>query len=171
MRIPIYEEIKLEHHDIESISTVLKEKDFGQVPFFISTSEIDKNFISEALDNISEVLITLNINLKLPYPIYIISLTKINHPELTILDSVNDLPTHFFNKARRLKTKEKALLSKISLIASKISNENVPQILDDLKDILKPQRRLYEVSKELYFYETILDGLSGKLDKQNHKKE
>jgi hypothetical protein len=169
MRIPIYEEICLDHHDVESILALFKLKKFGQVPYCITTISIDQDFISEALDNISKVLITLNINPQLPYPVYIINSSKRFHPHLKIIESVNLLPKHFFNKIRRLKTKEAALLSKTSLIASKITNENITEKLATLSKILKPQRKLYELSKEIHFYEKILDGLAGKLTTDRNK--
>ena len=74
------------------------------------------------------------------------------------------LPKHFFNKVRRLKTKEAALLTKTTLIASKIANHNIIEKVETLAKIVKPQRSLYEYSKEIHFYEEILAGLAGKFD-------
>lgn len=171
MRIPIYEEISLEEHDLQSILAIFKEKKFGQVPYYISTSNINLDFISEALNNISEALIILNVSALFPYPIYIISQKECLHPNLNILQSVNMLPKHFFNKIRRLKTKETSLLTKTTLIASKITNQNITEKIDTLTKIVKPQRSLYEYSKEIHFYETILAGLSGKLDNLEKSEE
>jgi hypothetical protein len=167
MRVPIYEEINLTKHDTESILAMLRGKKFGQVPYYITTSDIDQDFLSVALDNISEALITLNVNTRLPYPVYIISGIKRYHPQLTLLESVNHLPNHFYNKVRRLKTKETALLKKTTLLASKIQNENISHKLSELSEIIQPQRKLFELSKELDFYEEILSGLAGKFDDKN----
>lgn len=161
MRIPIYEEITLDNHEKEIMMDILKTKEFGQVPYYISIITIKDELIEEAIKNISEALITLNIEPNFPYPVYVVCPKEIHHPTLNILDSVNSLPRHFFNKARRLKTKESALLSKTSLIASKIKNENISEKMSDLDKIVHPQRKLYEVTKEIYFYETILKGMEG----------
>ena len=167
MRIPIYEEIALDHHDKESILTILKTKKFSQVPYYISTITIEKDFIAEAIANISEVLITLNIEPHFPYPIYVICTEKIHHPNLNIIESVNSLPRHFFSKARRLKSKESVLLTKTTLTAAKIKNENITEKLNELTKIVKPQRELFDISKEIYFYEKILSGLDGSLEEED----
>jgi hypothetical protein len=165
MRIPIYEEISADNFDLSFLYNLFSEKKLGHVPMYIVLHHLHGENLDQALTNITEALIMLNIHPKVPYPFYIVTKEISHHKDLSVIPSVEDLPRHFHNRARRLRSKELALLSKCSILSKKVNNINVHQRFRQINKTAHPQKQLFESCKQAYFYDMIIDGIN------NRKKE
>ncbi|MCO4793384.1 MAG: hypothetical protein KC493_06725 [Bacteriovoracaceae bacterium] len=165
MRIPIYEEISPEEFELSYLCNLFSTKKIGKVPMYIVLHQLTGEELETALTNITEALIMLSIHPKFPYPLYIVSNSIDHHKDLSVVPSVDALPRHFHQKARRLKSKELGLLSKCSILSKKVQNLNIHQRFRQITKSATPQRQLFDKCKEVYFYERITDGI------YNRKKE
>ena len=168
MRIPIYEELLLDDYSKEYLLTKLSKSKVGQVPMYTSFHNISAKERPTAAMNIELVMKELDIHPNYPYPFYIISETPLRSITISVFDVVESLPSHYFKRAKRLKNKELALLNKTTLLAEKVINNDLYEKMEDLKEGYKGQKVLYRKSKELSFYENILNDLEKKAKaKQN----
>ena len=162
MRIPIYEELILKHYTLDYLREKIGECKIGLVPMYTSFHNISEKERPTAALNIEQILKELEIHPKFPYPFYIISETPINSITISVFNKVENLPIHFFKKAKRLKNKELALLNKSTLLAEKVINNDLYAKDEDLLKGYQGQKTLYRASKELNFYEKILFDLDKK---------
>lgn len=170
MRIPVYEEINLDNYDLGAVCDLFKTKKLSQVPMYIIIHHLKGEELEVALNNIAEALIMLNIHPKFPYPLYIVTRESTNHSSLPIVPSVEELPRHFHKKARRLKTKELILLSKCTILGRKVDNINLHQRFRQISKNAPSQRALFDMCKEVYFYDRVMDGINSRLDKKEREK-
>ena len=159
MRIPIYEELIIEDFSLIALKQTLAQYKVGLIPMYTSFHTLSPKERAAAALNIETVLIELDTHPLFPYPFYIVSETPIKGISISIFSKVQDLPSHYFKKVKRLKPKELQLLSKVSLLSEKVINNDLYR-----KDIIlaegnNNQLLLYRTTKELSFYEKILENL------------
>jgi hypothetical protein len=159
MRIPIYEELILDDYSEEYLRGALSKSKIGQVPMYTSFHNISAKERPTAAMNIELIMKELNIHPNYPYPFYIISETPLRSIIISVFDVVESLPSHYFKRAKRLKNKELALLNKTTLLAEKVINNDLYEKVNDLKEGYEGQKLLYRKSKELSFYEDVLNDL------------
>ncbi|TNF01219.1 MAG: hypothetical protein EP326_04880 [Deltaproteobacteria bacterium] len=162
MRIPIYEEITADNFDLPFLCDLFSSKKIGKIPMYIILHQLHGDELQAALTNITEALIMLNIHPRVPYPLYVVTKEIPNHKDLLIVPSVEALPRHFHNKARRLRSKELALLSKCSILSKKVSNLNVHQRFRQITKTASAQKQLFDHCKEVHFFQQILDGINNR---------
>ncbi|MGB0453378.1 MAG: hypothetical protein ACPGJV_06655 [Bacteriovoracaceae bacterium] len=156
MRIPIYQEISFENYEASELIKALGELELGKLPYYSILHHLDYEKTKEAIDNFNQAFITLGIHPLFPYPFYLITEKVKSHDQISIFESIDALPQHFFRKVKRLKTKEQAVLQRVNLKAAKIKNIEIYAKSEELKDRLHPQRELYNVCEELQFYDYLL---------------
>ncbi|OUR97152.1 hypothetical protein A9Q84_12560 [Halobacteriovorax marinus] len=156
MRIPIYEELTIEDFSLENLRQTFNDCKVGLIPMYSSFHGLSPKERPIAAMNIEVALKELDIYPFYPYPFYIISETAIRGITISVFSKVEDLPSHYFKKAKRLKNKELLLLNKTTLLAEKVFNNDLYQKEDILKEGYANQKELYRKSKELNFYENIL---------------
>ena len=164
MKIPTYEEICLETHRKENIQDLFSKKRFGQVPYYITIDSVDPRHLKEAIRNVTEVLLALEKNLFFPYPVYLVGNISTEETHLPVVQNLNLLPQHFFNKIRRLKNKETKLLTKTTMLSAKVRNEDITKKLEEFKSIMGPQKKLFYLSKEISFYQKIFEGMEKSIE-------
>jgi len=162
MRIPIYEEVTADNFDLTNLCELFATKKLGKVPMYIVLHHLSGEELDNALTNITEALIMLNIHPKVPYPFYVVTKSIPHLKDLSVVPSVEDLPRHFHNKARRLRSKELALLSKCSILSKKVNNLNVHQRFRQIKKTAAPQKQLFEYCKQVHFFQQIIDGVNNR---------
>jgi hypothetical protein len=160
MRIPIFEEIEVKKFDLNSLNKFFVNKKLRRGPHYIDLTKLSSAFVVEAMDNIAIALEKLNIHPEFPFPFYIITEACSSHKVLQVSKSVDDLPAHFVRRVKRLKNKELAVLNKTLLLAEKLSNQEVKEIINDLKSCYGPQKELYQNCREINFYQHILDQIN-----------
>jgi hypothetical protein len=171
MKIPAFEEIILSRLDFSDNGNYLKsefEKSrVGKVPVYINLTTVSKSDLNVLVMALEKTFIELKLHTRFPYPTYLIS----EHPVDSIFPvvlSTKELPEHFFKKIKRPNNKELQLLNKLGLTVDKLTNFDRNKILDQFIETSLPQRKLYELSKELYFLETIYKQLN---ERQNEKQK
>ncbi len=154
MKIPIYEEILIDNFDIENIKIQIEESRIGQVPAYINLAGMKKQEIEILVANLEQILVDLNLHPNFPYPLYLITPTR---PKtfLNCVNSVKELPDHFFKKVKRPTNKEIYLLNKLSIKVEKIKNLDLYNLLNKLDDDSISQELLFLETKELYFLEEL----------------
>lgn len=156
MRVPVYEEIVLKNTDVMSMVDVLRKSKVGKGPTYLNLHSIVENKIVNLLGTLVEALKILKISAYFPYPLYIISPVKPDHLDLPYLDSELDLPKHFFNKIKRLNSKELDLTHKIATLTERISNQPIETRRKELAASMEIQKKLFTLTKEQAFYERLI---------------
>lgn len=159
MKLPILKEIKLNTYSISELVESLNLSEAGRYPTFIVLNTNSREETTEALDNIAGAFAQLNINPKFPYPFYAITDKVSFHRSISVCSSLDQLPNHFVRSAKRLKGREIALLNRTNLLKDKVVNLPFYERLTKLKKSMKGQRELYNNTKKLNFYESLLDQL------------
>lgn len=169
MKIPVFEEIIISNFEDEHLFAKFENSRIGQVPSYINLSGLNKADINTYLPLLENVFTKLNLHTKFPYPTYIICQSDIESifPRVS---SIKDLPEHFFKRVKRPNNKELQLLNKLGLKVEKLTNLDKEKIQNQFIDTSFPQRKLYELSKELYFWETLHHHLIEKVEKQENSK-
>ena len=168
MKIPIFEEIILTNSSYQYLVTTLENSRVGKVPCYINLLAQKKTDLFTLIPVIEQVFLDLKLHPRFPYPTYLIC----ELPQETTFPTVKStkfLPDHFFKKVKRPNNKELQLLNKLGLKVEKLNNLDKNKILDDFKETSSPQKKLYNITKELYFLETLLEQLYEKPKKVNKK--
>jgi hypothetical protein len=160
MRIPIFEQITLQLPELENLETLqdaLAQAHPGQVPCYIGLWQTPPSRHEELARNIVEAMKRLGVGPLFPYPLYLVSEHLKDFDALPVVRTVETLPQHFFKKVKRLKNKELALLHKAVPQAQKLLNLDCNTKLARLQGLLRSNRALYDLSRELHFYEKLLE--------------
>lgn len=159
-RIPTYSEVKLESFQVFDMTEKLKELGVGEVPLYVDLSALGLEQTQEAIQNLAQALILLNLHPYFPYPLYVISSKVNDHDVLPIIPSVEDLPEHFNNKIKRLKQKEQLLLNKVRLKSGRLSNVALYDKVAELKNQFMAQKNILRACQENDFYEYLMEKLN-----------
>jgi hypothetical protein len=158
MKIPIFEEITISDFIYPSIKLTFEKARIGRVPSYINLSTIKKSDLITLIPILEELLKELKLHARFPYPTYLIC--QYGHSsQFPIVRSSKYLPDHFFKKVKRPNNKELQLMNKLNLKVEKLNNLEINKIITEFNETCTPQKKLFEISKELYFLETIFDHL------------
>lgn len=162
MRVPIYEEIKLKDYDVMSFVDILRKSKVGKGPTYLELGHLEEKEAYLILETLSEALKILKISPLFPYPLYIIG--PFNFPELNIpiIPNSSELPKHFYNRVKKLNSKELDLVNKITTLTERVSNHPLETRRRELKKSMKDQGTLFLLTRELASYENMLDALNRK---------
>jgi hypothetical protein len=156
MKIPIFEEIVISDFSYPSLKLIFENARIGRVPSYINLSTIKKSDLITLIPIFEELLKELKLHPRFPYPTYLIC--QYGHEsQFPIVRSSKYLPEHFFKKVKRPNNKELQLMNKLNLKVLKLNNLEINKIISEFTETCTPQRKLFELSKELYFLETIFD--------------
>jgi hypothetical protein len=164
MRVPVYEELFIKNTDVMSIVDVLRRSKVGKSPIYLNLNLVPHNLSVDLLETLVESLKILKISPYFPYPLYVISSIRPTHISLPFLNDESELPQHFYNKIKKLNSKELDLTHKIATLTDRISNQPIETRRKELNKAMKVQRKLYTLTKEQAFYERII----GNLNKSEH---
>ena len=160
MHLPIYKEILIKENDPQIIFDVLINSAIGNCPCYINLEHIPEDSLLEIMNNIQAVLIMTKNSWHLPYPIYILTPKIFDDVSIRQFKKKSDLPAFFFNKTKKLNTRESQLIQMNQLKATKfkqIFSEEKMALLKSRSPVAKALK--LEVKKTL-FYEKILSKLS-----------
>ena len=158
IKLPFYDEIRIDKKDVESWKRTIENLKFGTIPvyFFLNDleEEVQNKFISLFFDIVNEN----NFNLYFPYPIYIVSSTskRFGSKEI-IFKSKKDLPAFFKKDLQKLKARELDSLKRILLNAERVSNIDEFKKINFIKENAKKQKVLFNLTNEFNFFQNILD--------------
>ena len=161
MKIPIFEEILLSEMSPEKLRLIVSDSRIGKVPCYLNLTSLKKEEMEKLILNLEQIVLENNLHPLFPYPLYIVS----SIPAKSLFPwvrTVKDLPEHYFKKVKRPNNKELQLLNKLSLKVDKIKNLELYRIINEFKDSSDSQKILYNLTKELYFFETLNSVLNEK---------
>ena len=147
-RIPHYAEIKVDNYSIFELTEKFKEEGIGEIPLYIDLSILSDEQTLEAIQNISQSLILLNLHPYFPYPLYVITDKVNDHEIIPIIASPAELPSHFDNKIKRLKQKEQLLLNKVKLKSNRLANIALYDKVAEIKNNLKIKEIFLQLAKK-----------------------
>lgn len=162
MKIPIFEEILLKSDQLPDMREAIKDSRIGKVPSYINLSAIRSDNLESLIINLEQIILEEGLHPRFPYPLYLIT-SKSVRSLVPSVRSVRDLPEHYFKKVKRPNNKELQLLNKLSLKVDKIKNLELYKIMEDFRESADAQKKLYQVTKELFFLETLNDKLTVKV--------
>jgi hypothetical protein len=154
MKIPIFEEIRIEEMTAEKLRIMVSDSRIGKVPCYINLGHLKKEETEALVLNLENIVLENNLHPLFPYPLYIVSNFALKCLFPTVR-TVKDLPEHYFKKIKRPNNKELQLLNKLSLKVDKIKNLELYKIINEFKSSSTGQRKLYNATKELHFLENL----------------
>ena len=161
MKIPVFEEIVLNELDYDHAKSTIEHSRIGKVPCYINLSTLKKTDLITIIPILEKILEDLKLHSRFPYPTYLITHLPVEST-FPVVTTAKELPDHFFKKVKRPSNKELQLLNKLGLKVDKLNNLDRKKIMEQFQDTSTAQRQLYELSKELYFLETIHEHLNFK---------
>lgn len=160
MRVPVYEELKISQFDVMAVLDQMKKSRLGHVPCYIDLVGHPENETDQALQALEDALIMLKVSPLFPYPFFIISdKIKRQTTHIPIVQNKSELPAHFKKPVKRLTSKELSLLNKAVTLTERISNTPLQQRQKELDEGTRFHKMLFQLSKELDFYQEILEDL------------
>lgn len=156
-RLPVWEELKVNHKTEESLCKYLDEFHAGEVPLFFDATTLTEEDLGTFLTHLKKALDLIGVHPQIPYPIYIISSKLTDHPHFAILKDFSQLPKHFTVRGRRLKNLEQEIFIKINIINLKIRNTAIEERLERFSNSYQGSRELGHLFKENFFYEQVLE--------------
>ncbi len=168
MKIPVFEVIELEEVTQESVKKLIASGRIGKAPLNIVLNTLDLEMARKAVEQLLDYLISEKISAKFPYPIYIISEVLEEHPEIEIMKTIEDVPSHFKRRVKRLTNKEQLFLNKSNSISEKLIKSQIGDINSELFKYFSKQRELFDLTKELHFYNQIFDELTNNDDVEDY---
>jgi len=172
MKVPVFEEIQLNQVCSQDyIEEKFSELGIGDIPIYIRTDRISREDFLETLPNIEAAVKNLGIHPRFPYPLVIMTKHIQEHEEFIIVESEEDLPRYFKIRNKRLSKKELQVLGKIHIEKNKMNNLFSYDSLKNIKKITQGQRELYNLSKELHFYEFLTKKMFKPEEKKNGNKK
>lgn len=156
MRIPIYEEIVLDDFTQEYLTEMIRGSKIGSIPMYATIYDIPIDKREYALSNLEQVLKSLHKSPYFPYPFYLVSDTPLRGSLISVFKAVEDLPSHYFKRSKRLKNKETLLLNKVGVQCEKVINMELYEGKEIIQNSASKQKNLYNCTKELNFYEEII---------------
>jgi hypothetical protein len=164
IKLPFYDEIKIEPKDLFSIEKIIEKSKIGKVPIYFDISHLNKKHQKEFLKDFFELAKNNDLNLYFPYPVYIVSNLEETGSVKTklIFKKTDDLPCFYKKDLQKLRAKEVSILKKIFFNSERINNlENQPK-LNFVVENAKNQKLLFELTKEFNFFKNVLDELDSK---------
>jgi len=157
IKIPVYEEIVIsgKSYDKSSIIRSIKKLNYGRSPLFLNLNHLSESALDIVLRNLEEAIVELKFHPLVPYPVYIITDKIRMHDRFLLVKAETLLPKHFAKPIRKLKSKELSLLGKIGILQEKLNNIDIDEQVSSLHNKLEEHKVLFEITKELYFYETV----------------
>ena len=165
MKIPIFEEIRLNDTNVDQLRLLVSESRIGAVPSYLNIGNLKKEERDLLILNLEQVILEYGIHPMFPYPLYLVSTNPVKSIFPSVR-SVKELPEHFFKKVKRPNNKELQLLNKLSLKVNKIKNLELYKIISTFKSSSASQKELYNETKELYFLEMLSSRIFEKQKKQ-----
>lgn len=155
MNIPIFQEIFVNDITKSNLESMLEAANFGLGPIFCDAAILDQDNLNNFIHLLIEISEEYQINLKVPYPIYIITDKIIHHSDICIISSIEQLPKYFFQKTRHLKSQEIPLFNKSKILRLKISALDYKNDLAALTELHVQKKQLLKLCQLHQFYETI----------------
>lgn len=159
MRVPVYQELKITKFDVMNVLDQMKKSRIGQAPCYIDISPLEKDEAEHALQVIEDTFKMLKASPLFPYPTYIITEIPELETNLPTIETKDKLPKHFMRPIKRLTSKELSLLNKAVTLTNRIANTPIQQRLQELQQGTKYYKMLFQLSKELDFYQDVLEDL------------
>lgn len=160
MRIPKWEKVDFEVNTQADAQKLISTLKIGELPLLLVIKEEDPKKVNLIIDWIHEILAHAKIDSNFPYPTYILSPYADPHLELNVIRSPYELPDHFWVKVKRLKGKEESLLKKTMVLAQKLKSHELLEKSDYVKHRFVMNRVLRDLTRETYYYETLLQQLN-----------
>ncbi|MFN8369913.1 MAG: hypothetical protein U0T83_04710 [Bacteriovoracaceae bacterium] len=149
-------QIKISNTNLQNMEPVLKPLELGKASYaFIFDKAIGiKDFIS-VVTLLEEHLTKLKINPRFPYPIYLVSDYDLSDCSFFIIKQIKDIPKYFLEMPGRPGSKELQTIKKLNILRNKIINSDINEKQKLLKNFSFKNKKLFNILKEIDFYEEI----------------
>ncbi|MCP4912006.1 MAG: hypothetical protein GY909_02715 [Oligoflexia bacterium] len=157
MRLPVFQSIDCTEYSKPSLHEAFLKSGLGSFPLYIYLDLKDKEKVLEALETILDLINEMKVNIKFPYPFYVVTPVVDTYEGLMVINNTSQLPKHFVKRIKRLKNREMALLNKSKLILDRLNNHNLEEDIEKIKARSYQNKELYNLTKEYSFYNSVLE--------------
>ena len=163
IKLPFYDEIRIDKKDPESWKATIENLKFGTIPVYFFLNELEEEMQEQFISLFFNVVNEKKFNLFFPYPIYIVSSTIKRYGKKNIIfKSKKDLPVFFKKDLQKLKARELDALKKILFNAERVGNIDEFKKLKFIKENALKQKKLFNLTNEFNFFQNILDETTDK---------
>ena len=112
IKLPFYDEIKIEKKDLESLRDIIHNSKKSKIPTYFYIKHLEEAVQTKFIFLFFEIVKEHNFNLYFPYPIYIVSSTEESFGDKSILFKNKKRTSYFFQKRPSKTSSERAQFSK-----------------------------------------------------------
>ena len=159
MKLPIFSSIEVTDFSKEGLVEAFIKCQLGDYPLYLYLESKDKKETLSILETVYEIITDMNINIRFPYPFYVVSPALDHYEGLLIVNNTSQLPRHFVKRIKRLKNREMTLLNKTKLMLDKLKNHDIEMELDKIKARSYQNKELFNITKENNFYQKVLESI------------
>ncbi len=164
MKIPIFEEISVNPTELDSLPEKIRTRKSADCPAYFLLKGVKLNVQLAFLNELKKVLQREGLHPFFPFPLYIVSDKLLTDDLIPIVPTVDELPRHFYSKVKRPKKEEIDILAKNAILVERLRNLDL-FAKQALLNRRTSDRELYELTRESYFYEKILEEIRREEDK------
>jgi hypothetical protein len=153
-----YNQIKIK--DYSSKESIIKQMKYYLTwpnSSYIDLTKIEYNESINFLYLLKDIMIELNINPKIPLPIYIITQYNIPFDYFYFLSSVKKLPSYFNGKTFKQNRSNKHRIERISLEKNKIKFIDLNQKFHQMDKLKQESKKLKNLVSENIFFKDLID--------------
>jgi hypothetical protein len=163
MKVPFYERVHLPI-DIqrEEVAAFLSDLPLRVAPIaLIIDRAMGDIYAQEILDEISSHLIRNRIDLRAPYPIYLVSpFVNLTTP-LRQFEKLEELPKYFWPNRKELFGREIGTLKRIEFIQEKFKSLYLAELLEKMRELHSDDfKKRYFITDQRHYFESLKDQLA-----------
>ncbi|MGE3611615.1 MAG: hypothetical protein AB7I27_18645 [Bacteriovoracaceae bacterium] len=159
MGLPLYNQINIKNSSIDDLKLLLTPEMNLKNPVVFNLKDVPYEGQREIIGLIENYFVTENISFDFPYPIYFISDHEKSISDITILDSVGELPKFYNQKEGKINVKESHLISRNKLLQIEIKNTDAEFSKKSLYVYAETHREIFDLEMQGTFYKSILHKL------------
>ena len=159
MTVPVFEKIELNNYVNEDrIREKLEESPVGHCPVYIPLPEMTKPKTLEFIVLLDSILRKMKVHPLYPYPVYIITKTKVLSQRIPVLTDIMNLPQMYRRSKQRSFTKqENQLLKKIEIDKRSFEGIEIDKRLREINLAKDKNRELYNIVRFNFFLRELIN--------------
>ena len=160
MSLPNYHTIHLKSSELEELKQFLEPDLNLKRPVVFNLKSLTFDQQREVIGLTENFFTSNNISFKFPYPIYFVTDHEASITQMSLVNSVEQLPKFFTQKESKMNVKESHVLGKNKLLQQELKNNDAQQSEIEISTYGQFHNKIHELEHERLFLRSILNRIS-----------
>ncbi len=160
MSLPNYHTIHLKSSELEELKQFLEPDLNLKRPVVFNLKSLTFDQQREVIGLTENFFTSNNISFKFPYPIYFVTDHEASITQMSLVNSVEQLPKFFTQKESKMNVKESHVLGKNKLLQQELKNNDAQQSEIEISTYGQFHKKIHELEHERLFLRSILNRIS-----------